>query len=406
MIRKLAYETLERIEDDKAYSQIALSTVLDSSDLDPRDRGLVTSIVYGCLTWRRSLDLLIRQASKRTLPDIQPEVLRVLRIGVYQLRFLDRVPDHAAINESVDLARALNEGSTGFVNAILRNVSKNKDRNWWRDTDITKKPVRYIGEKYSLPNWLVNRLIQQLKFDEAERVAKSFAEIAATYVRIRNKEYDVGEPVENFPLARKVSGINDEIREALKRSDLVVQDLGAQIITAMCGDVAGKDVLDACAGMGGKAIYLHDLGAKVVAVEPHQKRLQKLKQVLPDLETFVGELEEFVKKDRAFDVVLIDAPCSALGVIRRHPEAKWTRKESDINRLQQIQFDLLDDAAKVLRPDGIIVYAVCTFSREETTKQVESFVERHPEFEIKEVRQLWPHIDDCDAFFMASIGRK
>ena len=115
MIRKLAYETLERIDVDKAYSQIALNAVLESSELDPRDRGLVTSIVYGCLTWQRSLDLIISQSSKRIIPDIQREVLRVLRIGVYQLRFLDRVPDHAAINESVNLAKILSPDSAGFA---------------------------------------------------------------------------------------------------------------------------------------------------------------------------------------------------------------------------------------------------------------------------------------------------
>ncbi len=406
MIRKLAYETLERIGDDKAYSQIALNNVLEQSELQPRDRGLVTSIVYGCLTWQRSLDLIISQSSKRIIPDIERSILRVLRIGVYQLRFLDRVPDHAAINESVNIAKILSPDSAGFVNAVLRNVAKHKDRDWWRETDKIKKPVRYLGEKYSLPNWLVNRLIQPLKFEEAERVAKSFVEIAATYVRLRKENYEVGVAVEHYPHARKIVGVTDEIREGLSRHDLVVQDLGAQIITLMCGDVDGKDVLDSCAGMGGKSIYLHDLGAKVVAVEPHQKRLAKLSQTLPEVETFVGELETFVKNKRTFDVVLIDAPCSALGVLRRHPETKWSRKESDINRLEQVQSDLLDAGIKALRPDGILVYAVCTFSREETTKQVEKFLLRHPEFCLKEMRQLWPHIDDCDAFFMASLERK
>lgn len=407
MIRKLAYETLERIDDDKAYSHLALNAVFESSDLDARDRGLVTSIVYGTLTWQRALDLIIGKFSKRKTFDIQSDVLRALRIGVYQLCFLDRVPDHAAIHETVELTKAINVDAAGFVNAILRKVSKNKTQPWWRESDRENKSARYVGEKYALPNWLSNRLVQQLKIDEAEKVAEGFSKLATNYIRVRKSDLEYGKIVEGFPDARSIEGIDEGVRKKLETHEIVVQDLGAQRIVLACGDVKGKRVLDACAGMGGKSLYLSDRGAHVTAVEPHAARLEKLRERNLEIECFTGELGDFLKKDsQAFDVVLVDAPCSALGVIRRHPETKWSRRESDINRLEKLQHNILNDAAKLVNENGKLIYAVCTFSREETTKQVEKFLENHLDFVKESEIQLWPNVDDCDAFFIARFRKK
>src|SRR5690554_752377 len=454
MPRQLAQQVLEGIEEDDAYSHIALDAALRRSALDARDRGLVTELVYGTLTWQRALDTIVGQFVDSGIASLELPVRVALRLAVYQIVFLDRIPAHAAVNQAVDIVKAgPSRRASGLVNAVLRNLLREDAIQWWRDEDREKKPSRYLGQRYSLPNWLGHRMLQTWGLRQAEAMAAAFAERPPLYLR-RVSPGDA--PVDKLPEgvapaqfgacpavpgAFLADAIEDTVRKGLERGEWVVQDLGSQLIGLFSGAEPGMQVLDACAGLGGKTLHLAELvGAEghVVAVDPVQSKLQILREtaeqakLLGRISTHKNELQSYVEAEaragepKRFDLVLLDAPCSGLGVIRRHPETRWRRDKSDILALADIQKKLLDVAAQQTKVGGTLVYSVCTFSREEGAGQIAAFLENHPEFEalgpptqgpgatidwtpfLNEDGQLWlnPLEHGTDGFFAARLRRR
>lgn len=414
MSRKTALEVLRRIHEDDAYSHIALSEALDASKLTGPDRGLATELVYGTLAWQRAIDQLLDEALHDGLGSIGGPLHDVLRLGVYQLVFLDRIPDHAAIDESVKLSRTVcGEGASGLVNAVLRTIAREEEPRWWDDADLERKPVRWLGQRWSLPNWLSNRLIQQFGLERATSLAEAFNSRPPLWLRM------VGQPLDGA--ARRFDTMTDEAREALGDYRAVVQDLGSQLVVRMCGVSAGERVLDACAGVGGKTLALIDEGATVTALDPQKSKIDMLETAAKRLEVSdrvvaVDTELQNIDFDAPFDGVLVDAPCTGLGTLRRHPETRWRRDQSDITILSRRQENLLDEAARAVAPGGWLVYSVCTFTREETTKQIEQFLQRHPDFErapaleheaVDELGELhtYPDEHDADAFFASRLVR-
>ena len=396
--RRVAFDVLRRIHADDAYSHIALDAELQNAQLAAADTGLATIIVYGVLAWQRALDRIIERSLRRKkLADLSPVLVEVLRVGVFQLRFLDRVPDHAAISETVELARSVNQ-PTGMVNAILRAIASSADEPWW-GANRDRKPARYIGERWSLPNWIANRLVQHYGIDRAEQLAVAFNEAPPVWLRA----FGSPDPI-------RAPRLDKSLRDRVERGELFVQDLGAQKIVHLCDPQPGSRVLDACAGLGTKSLHLADLGADVVAVDPATARLERLPTAaaaagLQDrISIRPGELGDNLEP-RAFDGVLVDAPCSGLGVIRRHPETRWRRREADITSLAKLQAELLDQAALCVKPGGWLVFSVCTWTREETTKQAERFAERNPEFVQTDQFETMPDQDDADGFYAARFVR-
>lgn len=388
--RRVAYNVLRRVHHDDAYSHLALDAALDASTLVDADRGLTTALVYGVLTWQRALDRLIDRAMRQGLKGIDDATLDVLRLGVYQLRFLDRVPDHAALNETVELARDVGSDPK-LVNALLRKIAAAPDAPWW-GANPERKPARWVGERWSLPNWLANRLVQQFGFERASTLAEVFTTPAPIWLR----EVRGG--------AERRDRLDDETRRRLGTGEVVVQDLGAQRVVELCAVTPDERVLDGCAGLGGKTLHLAETAREVVAVDPARSKLDLLREaaarvgVDDRVEVVAGTLQELAVEP--FDGVLIDAPCTGLGVLRRHPETRWRRTEPDIGRLAAVQRDLLDTAAGFVAPGGWLVYAVCTWTREETTKQAELFLERHPSFTQQgDYLITMPDTDDADGFF-------
>ena len=405
--RSLATQILERIEKDGAYSHIALSAALDQSDLEERDRALVTELVYGTLTYQRTLDGILSQFISRRLDKVDLPILISLRMATYQLVYLDRIPEHAAVNEAVNLVKQRGgRGAAGFANGVLRAMLRKKDKwNLLRNLDPQESPITYLGLSTSLPDWIARRMIESYGFDRALSIAESFNRRPPLYFRALQEPpspLPAGlSPVDQVPGAFSSPGTNQEIQQALAEKSLVIQDLGSQLIGHFAAPAADARILDACAGLGGKSLLLASLTgpeSSLLATEPQASKLQLLQETITDtplndrISTFQGTLKALPADQPPFDLILVDAPCTGLGVIRRHPETRWRRHPRDIASLSSIQRKLLAQAARRIRPGGILVYSVCTFTPEEGPDQITRFLEAHPDF----IRQAPPQDSPLD----------
>lgn len=396
--RILAGDVLQRIYKDDAYSHIALSSALERSNLDERDRSLATELVYGTLARQRTIDTLLERFVNRRLDKLDLPVLTSLRMATYQFLYLDRIPPHAAVNEAVEYVKAKTKrgarGATGFVNGVLRAMLRKKER-WpvWEDFPAEDSQVVHLGVLHSLPDWIARRLIETYGFEKALRLGEAFQERPPLYFRPLQDTPDPLPqdltPVDGVPHSFQAQTLTPEIDEALARKELLIQDLGSQLIGYFAAPQRGDRILDACAGLGGKTLHLASLAgstAKITALDPQQSKLDRLQDTLQGtsfeeaVHIIPGQLQDLSKDIDDLDLVLVDAPCTGLGVIRRHPETRWRRKPRDIRDLKKIQRQLLDDAAHRVRPGGTLVYSVCTFTDEEGPKQIQTFLERHPEF--------------------------
>lgn len=328
--RRLAIEAVRRVDEEGAYANLLVPRLLDASDLDERDRNLVTELVYGSTRMRRSVDWLV----DRFLVSPPPPALRAaLRVGAYQLAFM-RVPDHAAVSATVSASAKRNRGP---VNAILRRVAESLPAEWPSD-----------GIRLSYPDWIIDVLRDDLGADDA-----------LAMLEVMNTAPSVTE-----------------------RDDGYVQDPASSWVVDIVGAAEGERVLDLCAAPGGKATALEALGAGVVACDLRPARsglvaanAARLGATRLQVVTADGTAPPFV--DASFDRVLVDAPCSGLGVLRRRPDARWRIQASDVATLAGVQGGLLDAAAALVRPGGTLVYSVCTVTRAETLGVAEAFDARH-----------------------------
>ena len=434
--RSIALDVLDRVCFDDAYSHIALSNALDTSDLSGRDRGLTTELVYGVLARRRTLDVLLGRFVDRPLDDLDRPVLLSLRMAAYQLMFLDRIPDHAIVDEAVELSKThCGGGAAGFTNGVLRSILRDSD-DWevWNDVDPDDDPVRYLGIRHSLPDWLAARLIDTYGVEEAMRHAASFNKRPPLYFRhldgVVDDVADDLEAVDTVPGAFRTEAMTDELAAAVEEGTIVVQDLGSQLVGHYSEPGGADRILDACAGMGGKTLLfasLTDPETRIVAVEPHRSKLDRLEasakptQFSDRIEVLHGKLDD-VGADETFDLVLVDAPCSGLGVIRRHPETRWRRTPEDIDNRARLQTELLDQAAEHVADDGFLVYSVCSFTPEEGPERIDAFLQTHGDFERHPPStqtdidwsafvddrgdlRLNPADHDTDAFYAARLRR-
>lgn len=410
---------------DDAYSHLALSAALEASSLDPRDRGLATELVYGVLTWKRGLDRVLDRQVKHGIKKLDPYFIVVMEVALYQLWFLDRVPAHAAINEAVEAAKLEDEGIARMVNAVLRKLST-ADRVWWSEELTDTNSARYIGQRYSMSSWIARELVA-VYGERAGEVAEAYSGRAPTWARAASAPEALAgnlEAHEVVPGAWRVADFDDAVRAALDSGAIAIQDLGSQLVGALCAPQQGDRALDACAGLGSKSLHLLDGGAaEVVSVDPVWSKLEHLERAaaargLTERVTLkVGALEEVAGELGAFDLVLVDAPCSGMGTMRRHPETRWRRAADDVKGLSAIQADLLTQAAALVRPGGVLVYSVCTFTRAEGVDQVEAFLARAPEFTRQATQVEWlgeytdargdlsldPARHGCDGFYAARM---
>ena len=405
--RSISLDVLDRVFFDGAYSHIALSAALDDGELSDRDRGLSTELVYGTLARKRTIDAILSEFVNRSLDGLDRPVLISLRMAVYQLVFLDRIPAHAAVDEAVELSKKhCGQGAAGFTNGVLRSLLR-KEEKWtiWDNVDAEENPVEYLGLRHSLPDWIASQLIERHGFKKAMDIAEAYNGRPPLYFRALKELSDAVEeqlePVQSVPGAYRSDSMSPALLRAVREHRLVVQDLGSQLVGYFASPSTTERILDACAGLGGKTLHLAQLAgddATVVAVEPHQSKLDQLAETLGDLslgeriEPFHGELTKLPADSAKFDLVLVDAPCSGLGVIRRHPETRWRRDKSDVANRARLQSELLNQAARHVAPGGLLVYSVCSFANREGPARIAEFLNEHSHFE----RASAPSGDDID----------
>ena len=410
--RQIAFEILFEVEFNGQYSNLLLSRTFRDVELPERDKGFVTELVYGTLRQRGRCDGAIARCADRKLSEIDAKVLIVLRLGAYQLLLLNS-PAHAAVNETVELAKLVAGQSSGsFVNAIMRKLSS-----------LEKYQFENLEEEYSHPIWIINAFRDALKEESlvfAQLISDNLggnATLVAWPDRSTVTEL-VAEGGEPIPRGRNAVRIakNPGSIAAVRERRAGVQDLGSQLVVERFfeTDSGGLRWLDLCAGPGGKAAYLDSLlrNGELVANEISFERMKLVKQVVRNGKVTNFDGRQMPAEVGRFDRILIDAPCTGLGALRRRPEIKWRRQPDDLPGLIALQQDLLSSAAKLLKPGGIIGYATCSPHLAETKWQVRSFLKSHPQFNRLAVTkdqdpdgdmQLWTFRDDTDSMFLSLL---
>jgi len=422
--RDVARRVLDRIERDKAWATPTLDGELARAGLEDRDRRLASELVYGVLRHRTRLDRAI--AAHADLKKTPPRVVIALRIAAYQLLFLDRIPAYAAVDDAVGAARHVGgQKLGGFVNAVLRKVDKAKE------PALPGAGRGRIEIEASLPRWIVDELAAAIAVDGnvdeavlAQR-AQSFAESAPIVARVNRRKTTrealietlreagvTATPLASAPAALVLDGLGDPSRSAsFMNGSWTVQDTGAQLVAELAAPRAGQKILDACAGVGGKSTHLAELsddGATIDAADLNATKLGLCGETaqrlgLKSIKRHACDvLDPKAPLGSGYDLIVLDAPCSGLGVLRRHPDAKWRVVPNDVPRLADLQRQLLDAVLPRLAPGGVLVYSVCTFTRAEGPDQVAALAARSG-LQIVAEHRSWP--PEADAFYLARLQR-
>lgn len=443
--REVALLALRDVDEGQAYAGLALDRALKGRSLSRRDRALATELVYGASRRRNTLDWAIAQASTRPVDKMSPWVRADLRLAAYQLLFLDRIPPSAAVNEAVELAKRYGHaGLAGFVNGVLRGLLRKKAG--LRYPDPAKDPVGYLALRHSHPDWLVKRWLARYGFAATESLLRANNENPPLVLRPNRLKTDregllraleaegaATEPARLVPEAVVLrEGPAFEDLKSFRDGLFSVQDEGSILVGQVLRPRPGDTVLDACAAPGGKSTHLAELmdnQGRVVAVDPHDHKLKLIEDNARRLGTSIvtPQLGDARDVGRAMagqaDAVLVDAPCSGLGVLRRRPDARWRKSPEQVEELHRLQVEILEGAAAALCPGGTLVYSTCTMEPEENQGTLQAFLDRHPEFRPESLRpylpaalagepgveqgwlQLLPHVHGTDGFFIARLIR-
>lgn len=437
--RRAAFEILKRVELVGAYAAVLL-TNLDPGMRDD-DRALCHELVLGVLRRQLWLDHVIEHFAKRSLVKIDLPVKLVLRLGLYQLRFLSRIPPSAAVNESVNLVRAAGlKSAASFANAVLRGATR--EPNYDPTIGIIDADEKLAIET-SHPLWLIDRWANAFGFEEAAALARADNEPAPTAFRLTAKAHadadaaqeivrrleSVGaqlSPSKIAPDAWRVDGAGGALRQLSREGLIYLQDEASQLVVHLLGAQPGDHVLDVCAAPGSKTTHLAALAPQslIVAGDLHEHRLRTLNELAKQqgADNIRGGAVDATKPlpfaDSSFDRVLVDAPCSGTGTLRRNPEIRWRIEPSDIDELAEKQSKILANAATVVRAGGRLVYSTCSVEREENEHVVEKFLTGHEDFaralidvpaELQTKNgavRTWPHRHNTDGFFIAVLERE
>jgi 16S rRNA (cytosine967-C5)-methyltransferase len=443
-VRQLACEILLKVERRKAYLDILLDNSLKDSALSDRDRALLTEITYGTLRWRGKIDACLKPYFHRSSREAPPFIRNLLRVTFYQLLFLDKVPDYAAVNEAVNLAKIHGgEKIAGFVNGVLRNFLRERSRA--TEPAITHHSPAAFAIEYSHPQWLVNKWLDYFGIEETEALMKANNQIPPLVLRVNCRKGSretllkllwtqdipaVATPWSPVGIAVRSSSAVDHL-PGFRQGLFQVQGEASQLVSYLLAPKNGERILDACAAPGGKTTHIAELMAdtgKVVATDSAARGIQKIEENAARLElTCIRATRADLSQElgtplnKPYDRILLDAPCSGLGTLRSHPEIKWHRGAPDIERLSALQEKLLRQVSSYLKPGGILVYSTCTLTKDENETVVEDFLEHHPEFDLEnasghlppEARTLvrgsyflaLPHRHDTDGFFAARMRK-
>lgn len=441
--RQIALEVINRVHTTGSYANILLPKKLARTDLDSRDKAFITELTYGTLRAKGTLDWIIKQFSKQKIAKIPDMVLDLVRMSVYQIFYMD-VPDHAVVNEAASMAKNnFHIGIVSFINGLLRGIIRGKDSISWPNR--TSDPAIYLSIIYFHPQWMVESWIDEFGFDEAEALCKANNRSSKLTIRVnklkttskvladslQKKDWKV-EPGQYADEALHIKGGGDisKTRE-FKEGLFYVQDESSMLASHVLSPQPDETILDVAAAPGGKTTHiaqLMDNHGNIIAVDANPNRINLLKQNLQRLgiknvqliNADATKLKSVIRQP--VDRILVDAPCSGLGVLARRPDARWNKTPEQIIELSNIQVDILTAVADLLKPGGVMVYSVCTLTERETSLAVERFLHIRQDYDIDNVSpflfadirddvyngmiQLMPNRHNVDGLFIARLKRR
>jgi 16S rRNA (cytosine967-C5)-methyltransferase len=444
--RNLALYILNRLNKNDMTLDILLEEFQKDLLLPKRERALFNAIVYGVLRWRGRIDWIIDHFSKLPANKTKPEILNILRIGLFQIIYLNRIPVSAAVNTSVEMTKqSAGERSAGYVNAILRKASRELQTMPFPDN--LNQPEYHLSVIKSFPEWMIKRWIKLFGENQTAEMCDAINEIPPITIRINRLKTDRDELIKSIesdvrnirvtkysPDGLSFSNPEKSIHEmeSFKKGWFQVQDEAAQTVVLILDPRPGDTILDACAGLGGKTGYIGQLmknSGKITAVDIDKTKLGKLNREMGRLgitnvttaEEDIGNLFLLKKYYGQFDRILLDAPCSNMGVLRRNPDVKWKLREKNLIQYGKRQLLFLENLANLLKPSGILVFAVCSNEPEENEKVIKEFLIKRPDFCIDNTLYLpecvrclidgrgfiktYPHLNDMDGFFSVRLNR-
>ncbi len=446
--RRLAFEVLTQVEEQGAYASLLLDAKLHKGRLSREERRLATELTYGVLRWQGRLDYLLAAVTNRPWEMVDPALRRLLRLGAYQILFLTRMPNYAAVNETVALIPAagshVNRGAKGFVNAVLRRLLVQEGTIHFPDPSTD--PVGALATRWSHPRWLVARWLARLGAEETEAFLRANNETPALSVVVnllKSQPEEVKDHLASIAGSvtpgRFVPGVfhlkdgAEALRDpAFASGWYFPMDEAGALPVLLLDPQPGETVLDACAGGGGKtALLLGLLGTsgRVIALDPSARAHRRLREARArlGLDRLLPVRADARQASRLLrhlvDRVLVDAPCSGLGTLRRHPERKWQQEEAALPALACLQLELLRGVAPLLKPGGLLVYSTCSLEPEETEGVIEAFLRESPDFASDDSRdtlpatvaelldsggalRTWPHRHGLDGFYAIRLHRQ
>ncbi|MEW9124006.1 MAG: 16S rRNA (cytosine(967)-C(5))-methyltransferase RsmB [Thermotaleaceae bacterium] len=438
--RKAALEVLIDIEKNNAFSNIAIQRYLRNKSIEDRDRRFITELVYGVTENKIYLDYIVDRLSKIKRSKIKVETLSILRMGLYQIIFLDKVPTSAAVNESVKLVKKVDFGAAGYVNAILRNYLRNPVR-----IDLDKEKMdqaEYLSIKYSHPKWMVERWLKDFGKDFTEELLQANNNTPPLTVRANTLLTTPETLLENFQkegIGARVGlyvseaiqleqSVNLERQTSFQKGLFQVQDESSMLVSHVLDPKPGEFVMDLCAAPGGKTTHIAQLmqnRGRILAWDIYEHKLKLVRDAASRLgieiiETMcVNALELKASFFGKADRVLVDVPCSGLGIIRKKPEIKYNKSLEVLNEITALQLKILSNGSKYVKKEGSLVYSTCSIERDENVGVMEKFLEQNSDFKLADINeflpekirseapylQLYPHIHHIDGFFICKFVR-
>jgi 16S rRNA (cytosine967-C5)-methyltransferase len=437
-VRGVAVRILNRVERSDSYLDRVLDAELRGTELSDLDKGLLTEIVHGVLRWQNKLDWVLNGFSHGNFQKSEVNIKNTLRVALYQILFLDRVPHAAAVNEAVELIKRIRgEKVGGLVNAVLRNIIRNLEGIRYPDPNEDK--VQYLSVMYSHPHWMVKRWVKRLGDDETQKLLVANNERPSLSLRINKLKAQPGEfltmldqqhiqysgstHIDFFVKVKSLTRIGQ--MDSFRRGFFTIQDESAILPCLMLAPQPGERVIDLCAAPGGKTTAMAEMmknEGEIIAVDKYEIKLSFIKAACDRLGLRNVKLlavdASTLESDQA-DKVLLDVPCSGLGVLTKKPDIKWKRDITDIIKLAKMQGDFIANAARLVKPGGVLVYSTCTTEPEENQEIVKQFLMKHPEFTVEDARQYvshdlvngdgfvetYPHRDGMDGSFAVRLRK-